>query len=196
MTWHIYPTIGSTDSFRPGQLHSDDNELRIPIESPGVPNEIRSNRTWNVLDSHRLRVQNIAVELYWLAVAVYSADIRIPRSSAFDRWTRDITLYIPTSDVDLWQGKKELIQEFLSFLTGDHWTVCIRFRNAHRPGTKVRKWRKGRSLGSNVTVSLFSGGLDSFIGAVDALSNSRLALVGHYQEGLTKSLHSAPLSGV
>lgn len=186
MTWHVYPTIGSRDLFRPEKFREGDKKLRIPIDSPGVPNEVRSSRTWGILDSHRLNVQEIVVELYRVAVAAYSADVRIPRKDAFDKWTRDMALYIPTSNVELWQSAVGLMQEFLSFLTGDHWMVHVRERKARRPSRNIKKWRKGKSL-KHSTVSFFSGGLDSFIGAVDVLSSGEgLALVGHYHEAITK----------
>jgi 7-cyano-7-deazaguanine synthase in queuosine biosynthesis len=187
MKWHVYPTIGVRDLFRPDNIRSGDRELRIPIDSSGIPNEIRSEKTWKILDSRRLKVQNVAVELYRTAVAVFSADMRILRNTAFDRWTRDIALYIPVSDIALWEDVTELIQEFLSFLTGDHWTIYVREYNALRPAFDRNEWRKGKSLGHSAA-SLFSGGLDSFIGAVDTLSTDKgIILVGHYQEGFTKS---------
>jgi len=194
MRWHVYPTIGPGDSFQPENLPNGDKKLRIPIDSPGVPKEIRSSKTWGVLDSHHLRVQDIAVELYRVAVAVYSADIRIPRNTAFDGWTRDIALYTPVSNVDLWERVAGLAQEFLSFLTGDRWTIYIRAHKAPRPGINRKEWKKGKSLKYSA-VSLFSGGLDSFIGAIDALSSGNgLALVGHYQEALTKNMQTRVFS--
>jgi 7-cyano-7-deazaguanine synthase in queuosine biosynthesis len=182
MTWHVYPTIGRRDSFRPAPIHSDDSELRIPIESSGVPHEVSTHLVWRTIDTHHLKVGEVATELYRLAVAVYTADLRIPRKSGFDRWTRDILLHVPVSDPDHWQNAAKPLEEFLSFLTGDHWTVKLRKHNAPRPPIEDKFWKQSKSLKST-TVSLFSGGLDSFIGALDGLADGEhMALVGHYHE--------------
>lgn len=187
MTWHVYPTIGRVDNFRPTHLNETDREVRIPIESPGAPNEISTHRVWEVLDLHHLTVNDTAIDLYRFAVAVYAADTRISRSAnAFDGWTRDISLHIPVTDIELWNSVKEATQDFLSFLTGDHWTINFRQLKVSRPPMNMRTWKKGGPV-SGSTVSLFSGGLDSFVGAIDALSKEdAVVLVGHYDEAITK----------
>ena len=187
MTWHVYPTIGRRDNFRPPNIRDKDREVRIPIESSGVPNEISTHKVWEILDLHHLNTNDVAVELYRLAVGVYSSDIRISRNgNAFDSWTRDIALYIPVTDIDLWDAVKDTLQEFLSFLTGDHWTIYMRQHKTSRPLKNMRAWKKGGAINGS-TVSLFSGGLDSFIGAVDAISKEEsVTLVGHYDESITK----------
>jgi hypothetical protein len=70
----------------------------------------------------------------------------------------------------------------LSFLTGDNWTFCFRRR---RTATGHSGGGAGRKLFQSV--SLFSGGLDSFIGAIDLLENGKtIALVGQHGKGSAK----------
>ena len=82
MIWHVYPTVGRRDAFRPDRFRDGDRELRVPIESPGTPQEVRTHRMWRVIDAHHLKIHDVATELYRSAVAVYTADLRIPRRDA------------------------------------------------------------------------------------------------------------------
>lgn len=183
MTWHVYPTIGQKDSFKP-EVDRDggDGELRIPIECPGDPTEVSTHRVWTEIDEKRLDVAQTAVDLYRLSVAVYTADLRIKRDHAHDGWTRDIALYAPVADPARWEQKKTTLVELLSFLTGDHWTVQIRDCAVRRPVRDAKARRRGVKV-TGPAVSLFSGGLDSFIGAVDTLAGGEpIVLVGHYHD--------------
>ncbi len=105
------------------------------------------------------------VDLLVISSAVYAADKRIQRASeAQDSWTREIDLHIPVAEPDIWSKVASDLNKMLHFLTGDRWRFFF------RPSPK-----KYRVLARNATpssalqnsVCLFSGGLDSFIGAVD-----------------------------
>lgn len=115
-----------------------------------------------------------AFDLLVLAVAAYGADTRIfRRSESQDSWTREIDIYLPVRDVALWEQSRGLLSETLEFLTGDKWRFF--FRDRPKGFTKITKRPKdgeqaefelGHKLNS---ACLFSGGLDSFIGAIDLL---------------------------
>ncbi|MBN8789782.1 MAG: hypothetical protein J0I84_22100 [Terrimonas sp.] len=128
----------------------------------------------------------VAVDLMILAAHVYAADTRISRTTeSQDTWTREIRLVVPVSDPNLWSGAVKQIVRLLNFLTGDRWSVG--FRSRPKPLAKiVEKATKGL-LGSPFTgVSLFSGGLDSLIGTIDALeSGETYLLVSHAGDGAT-----------
>lgn len=131
-----------------------------------------------------LRPSETALDLLFLATAVYIADTRINREiHAQDGWTREIDLYLPVANPDLWNSNiVDMIQKALRFLTGDIWRVNFR----PRPRGRVQLVDKTCSLlfSNPDCVSLFSGGLDSFIGAVDLIENGRIPLlVGHYYSG-------------
>lgn len=128
-----------------------------------------------------------SIDLALLAAAVTAADTRISRATeSQDLWTREIDVHVPVSDVALWTGLAPLISRTLNFLTGDHWTVSFRQRpdgfDSLAPRPKML-----RQVNSDC-VCLFSGGLDSFIGAIDLLQdNKRPMLVSHYWDGITSS---------
>lgn len=130
-----------------------------------------------------------ARDLFTFAGAVYIADKKTPRKSTADAWTRDFEVRMPVADVERWENARPALERSLGFLTGDLWT--LRFRHGlERP---ARAPRAGVAYNA---VHLFSGGLDSLIGAIDALADGqRLLLLGHHDSTLTeppqKSLASA-----
>jgi len=128
-----------------------------------------------------------AIDLAILSATVTAADTRISRQEdAQDSWTREIDLYLPVLDVDLWSGNARLIERMLQFLTGDLWRVSFRPR---QKGMKLLLDRPLKLVGTPLdTVCLFSGGLDSFIGAIDLLENGKSPIfVSHYKDASTKS---------
>jgi hypothetical protein len=126
-----------------------------------------------------------AFDLLVLAVAVYGADTRICRySESQDSWTREIDIYLPVRDVALWEKRRGLLSETLEFLTGDKWRFL--FRERPKGFTKITKRPKDDDqeeleLDDKPTAAcLFSGGLDSFIGAIDLLeAGENPLLVSH-----------------
>lgn len=109
-----------------------------------------------------------AIDLAILATLVTAADTRIARDvDAQDGWTREIDLYLPVADVERWTSMKILITRTLGFLTGDHWRLFI--RNRDREYASLVQVGEAPSDAPFTSVSLFSGGLDSFVGAIDPL---------------------------
>lgn len=132
-----------------------------------------------------LRPSETSAELALLAAAITAADTRISRrAEAQDAWTREIDLHLPVRDVTLWSGRARLIKTILDFLTGDRWNVHFR---ARLPDTCDLVPAPTKLRTANPTaVCLFSGGLDSFIGAIDLLAaDQALMLVSHYWDSIT-----------
>jgi 7-cyano-7-deazaguanine synthase in queuosine biosynthesis len=128
-----------------------------------------------------------AVDLVLLAATVTAADTRISRATeSQDTWTREIDLYVPAQDPALWTAAAPLVEKALNFLTGDVWRLFFRERHRNhrelvaRPRALVRP-----AFGS---VCLFSGGLDSFTGAIDLLAAGQIPIfVSHYWDTSTSS---------
>lgn len=133
----------------------------------------------NVLDDlKKLHIfpSEIGVDLLVFAIHVHAADTRISRSSeSQDTWTREIRVVVPVSDVDRWTGASVVLTRMLNFLTGDKWTVCFRERPV---SFKSLAYDKTNDLVGNSfdSISLFSGGLDSLIGAINDLENGKTPL--------------------
>lgn len=120
-----------------------------------------------------------ARDLLVLAAGVYAADKVALREQTSDGFTREFELSIPVAEHVRFREARETLEQALSFLTGDAWS--LRFRRI------VGAPRQQRMLAPETNgVALFSGGLDSLSGAVDLLSNDEsLVLVGHHEGGAT-----------
>jgi hypothetical protein len=126
----------------------------------------------------------IGLDLLITAAHVYAADTRVSRASeSQDTWTREIRLVVPVNDPARWNGSIPLLERMLHFLTGDRWTLGFRSRPSsftkmlptHLPQPRVPPFDG---------VSLFSGGLDSLIGAIDLLEAGKTPLlISHASDG-------------
>jgi 7-cyano-7-deazaguanine synthase in queuosine biosynthesis len=141
-----------------------------------------------VLDQLRelgLQPSERAVDLALLAAVVTAADTRLSRASASqDAWTREVDLHIPVATPTIWVPLAPLIVKTLNFLTGDRWGLYFRPRISALASlaTMPQKLRTANST----SVCLLSGGLDSFIGAIDLLAaGEEPLLVSHYWDGIT-----------
>lgn len=142
--------------------------------------------SWNAFLTHlkRLKLEptEISMDLLVVACTMYAADTRISRSIyGEDGWTRIIDLYIPVSDTDIWIAQKSILQNIFKFLTGDVWTLHFRLRSNKDLKLCPKGNRKKYKMPYQTnTVCLFSGGMDSFIGAIDLLEQNTIPLlIGH-----------------
>ena len=126
----------------------------------------------------------IGVDVLVLAAMVHAADTRISRvQTSQDAWTRELGIGVPVSDPERWNAARPLIERMLRFLTGDHWAVTFRSRPEGLPDF-VRRPIEGLQDHGFDRVALFSGGLDSLIGAIDRLEEGAFPLfVSHGGEG-------------
>ncbi|WP_198030903.1 Qat anti-phage system QueC-like protein QatC [Cupriavidus sp. amp6] len=134
-----------------------------------------------------LQPSETAVDLAVLATAVTAADTRISRDlDAQDAWTRQIDLHIPVQDCGRWTGLSPLLSTTLNFLTGDRWNIYFRPRPSGF--TSIASGPTQLRLFEPSSVCLFSGGLDSFIGAIDLLARGQTPLlISHYWDRVTSS---------
>lgn len=125
-----------------------------------------------------------AVDLMLVAAHVHAADTRIARASeSQDGWSREMRLVVPVDDPEKWTSAAPILERMLRFLTGDLWRVGFRGRPdgfatiaESRPKPLIPVDFDG--------VNLFSGGLDSLIGAIDTIKSGRTPLlVSHAGEG-------------
>lgn len=126
----------------------------------------------------------VPLDLLILAAVCYALDKSVPRSATLDRWTREFDVFMPVSNQSIWTAAREPLERALNFLSGDVW----RFTFQSMAGSCFRRpeWRsrsRPNALPRLDTVCLFSGGLDSLIGAIDLLASEQrrtVLLLGHY----------------
>ena len=146
-----------------------------------------------VHDLARMKVHptELGVDVLVLAAHVHAADTRISRTSeSQDGWTREIRLIVPVSNPDRWNVASTTFMRLLNFLTGDRWTLAFRARPSEFSAVaRQQPARLARPAFNDL--ALFSGGLDSLIGAIDALELGRSPLfVSHAGEGATSDAQS------
>lgn len=127
----------------------------------GIGGALTDLKTKNVYPSE------IALDLLVTAAQVYAADTRISRATeSDDAWTREIRVVTPVSDVARWSTASPILERMLNFLTGDRWTIQFRAR----PTRFAQITPQADLIVPSFTgISLFSGGLDSLIGAIEQL---------------------------
>lgn len=135
------------------------------------------------------RFTDEAMDLLYISLMVFCVDRSVSRKKQDDAWTRNLELYIPVKAYEKWEHCKSILVNALNFLTGDHWT--IHFRKRVTLTEDEDKYIKGRwryrcsvkRIDTDVFCML-SGGLDSFIGAINLLKDGKEPIfVSHYGGG-------------
>ena len=130
-----------------------------------------------------------ALDLLYLSLFVFGADRLIWRNNGRVAWSRDIELHVPVLAYERWNQLKYSVEDMLNFLTGDHWTIKFRPRGYVEKEIKARqRWKRVKNPNNDITkICMFSGGLDSCIGALNVLSlqknREKLLFVSHYGGG-------------
>lgn len=179
----IFGRLGPADTFQPPVA---DDTLATVLDLLDASGSLRFglNDAMRQLAAMELSPNAIGIDLITLAAHVHAADTRLNRiQTSQDSWTREIGIIVPVSDVNVWEGTTAVLERMLRFLTGDLWTVRFRpLPAAGRPNLSRRPRLTAPRTFSGV--SLFSGGLDSLIGAIDELDGGGFPLfVSHGGEG-------------
>lgn len=130
-----------------------------------------------------------SLDVLYLSLFVFGADRLILRDSGKDAWSRDIELHIPVLAYERWSKLKSSVENMLNFLTGDHWIIKFRPRDYVDEEIKARKkWERVKKYNNDISkICMFSGGLDSCIGALDLLSlqenKNKTLFISHYGGG-------------
>jgi 7-cyano-7-deazaguanine synthase in queuosine biosynthesis len=175
-TKHIIVKTLVADRFEPA--NQDGGTLTISLDQGDV-NRMVKTRLFEDLADHDLSLSNAAYDLANFALAIYTIDQVVSRKTdGFQGWSRHLIVYFPVNDKDLWDTLIHDWSDQLSFLSGDKWEFVF------RQTQEIREQEVGveRNAGGFTVVSLFSGGMDSFIGAVDLLSEgAKPFFVSHYK---------------
>lgn len=169
---------------------SMDDEFLIDDES--MEFNIANNETftytfWDKVKNIPNFISNEGLDLLYISLFVFGVDRIISRTLADDCWSRKIKVYIPVLEIDKWNQNIDLVQELLNFLSGDTW--ILEFRKRELTKLELEKKAKILNLKENnkiyKSICMFSGGLDSFIGAIDLLNSQEedILFVSHYGGG-------------
>ncbi len=182
------PLAGSTAS-SPGRpfslyLKAPGEKRRLPLkfdavvhlegpQTPGLRLHHNFRQFWPLPADKKDQVLGFLL----FALAAWSADKLAPRRARPDAWSREFVVDLPTTPA--WANLAPEMASLLNFLSGDAWSIKPREvkLDLESGETWPHPWQP-------TAVALFSGGLDSLIGAIDLLEQGRrLVLVSHYDYG-------------
>lgn len=129
--------------------------------------------------------KSISFDFFLIASIVYGIDNLLTRYEySVNGWTREIKVCFPVHNITKWNASGKILSDALNFLTGDYWDISfvkISVRSIFRDKkSKIIEYDK-----SNYQfISLFSGGLDSLVGAIDFIESlnktKQILLVSHF----------------
>lgn len=143
-----------------------------------------------------------AFDFLTIALSVVAADSFILRKTyGVDGFARPIELTISVGYAPAWIRVKNKLENLLNFLTGDTWTLAFLKHGMGAPASFEQKHLQNlEPISKADSVCLFSGGLDSFIGATDLQALGRTSVLvsrastgdQSFQDALAKLLPDFP----
>ncbi|WP_062014095.1 Qat anti-phage system QueC-like protein QatC [Aureimonas sp. AU4] len=134
-----------------------------------------------------VQIDPTAFDFLSIALAVVAADTFVDRSRhGTNGWSRELALELPLHRPEPWTAVIGDLERALGFLSGDTWRLSLLDGGRAPPGAGaiLRRHRSHIGIGRADCVSLFSGGLDSLIGAVELIRQGRRPLlVSHSYRG-------------
>lgn len=184
--WHIVIKNNEKDSFDVRVSSSEEKFILNTIQLAEAQSALGTN-IFQVLKRAKIEPTETLLDLLHFALGVYTTDQVVSRKIyGFQEWSRHLKLYMPVSKINDWEVSKDDLEQLLSFLSGDKWEIQFR-QNCVEEG-KQTKLIQSFNPDKVEAVALFSGGLDSFVGAIDLLENkTKVNFVSHYKMGVDKS---------
>lgn len=163
-----------------------DEQLQFEID--GKPKAV-SLRIGHIRKSLVLGLPNVALDLVEIAAFVYAIDSSISRGGLMDqkmgaKWYRSFHVSLPVRNLALWSAPqlKRNLEETLMFLSGDRFTFDFTQMETEE-AVPERYFEFGEeSAWQPDSVLMFSGGLDSYAGALEEIIDrkQKVALISHF----------------
>jgi 7-cyano-7-deazaguanine synthase in queuosine biosynthesis len=155
----------------------------LKIQCEGIERSFRLDLDFTSIIDFSWQPHVLGLDFLVICACVYAVDKIVPRNETEDLWTRTLEVSIPVRNRETWVTASAGLAEAISFLTGDSWS--FEFTDAPRNFSQRRSNRRVHAPGfpKSPAASLLSGGLDSFIGAINLLHKhpeAKLLFVSHY----------------
>lgn len=150
-------------------------------------------------------VPDLLIDLLEVAAYVYCADQRLVRGSdkltGFgENWRRSLRFSVPVRHLEVWQDPdvQELLVDTLGFLSDDSYEFDFRRAEAPFQPRELYFPYLIDTSAEHDDVALFSGGVDSFAGAVNEIVTlgKSVTLVGHYSSTKVRAVQEALIEGL
>jgi 7-cyano-7-deazaguanine synthase in queuosine biosynthesis len=127
--------------------------------------------------------------------SLYAADLACERGIDTD-WSRDIELHVALRNPGFWEEYRVRLETLFNRLTYDRLRIYLH----QDPDPPLPPRQQGSPFGLVDCVALFSGGMDSFVGAIDLAKQGRVPFfVSHTAGGPTRTAQrrlEAPIASV
>lgn len=163
-----------------------DEQLRFEID--GKPKAV-SLRIGHIRKSLVAGLPDVAIDLIEIAAFVYAIDSSISRGGLMDqqmgaKWHRSFEVSLPVRNLALWSEPKlkAALEETLMFLSGDRFTFHF-IQLETETSAPERYFDFGKeSAWQPDSILMFSGGLDSYAGALEEIieRKHKVALISHF----------------
>lgn len=169
MTDAAYELMGDGATVDAGVVDAGVVPLRWPV-THGTTDTVLADVGWGL--GEVAGVPDAAVDLVRIAAGAYMADRLTQRGSGF---TRRIALAVAVTDTGRWaDGAADDLERLLSWLTGDLWHLAVVQDEVPVAEPLLEPEHDA------VPTSLLSGGLDSFLGAIELLRTAdAVRFLGH-----------------
>lgn len=163
-----------------------DKPDRLPLVIDGVEHGL-SLRVDHLSRKLVSTLSDTVLDLLEIAACVYSADSAVRRGGLTDQgmgrdWRRDFHLDVPVRALNIWSrlDVQDALSRVLGFLSDDNWRFSFRKRAGSKPPQRFFAFGADGGFRPG-SVMMFSGGLDSYAGAIEELVERRetVALVSH-----------------
>lgn len=163
--------IATSDAARAKAVHGG-NTIGVALYHAGTESlpGLGGNLRFQVISQLPAPPSRQAWDFLSIALAVFAADRFVLRADSEDGWTRVISLDISVHDPDVWRPQADRLAAALRFLTGDIWFITFSGGGEEPPNFQPK-------LSDRDSVCLFSGGLDSLLGALKLLKDGKNPLL-------------------
>jgi 7-cyano-7-deazaguanine synthase in queuosine biosynthesis len=137
----------------------------------------------------------ISLDLCEIAAYVYLGDKAVSRGR-YQKWTRNLSFLVPVRHPDRWNSVKETLTNTIATLSGDN--IEFHFVPKSDNQENIAPFSvESPGFPESDCSCLFSGGLDSFAGAVYLIQQGRRPLfASHYAVGALQSVQSSLMRSI
>lgn len=175
MTLKIRPTEFTFDFTRADRVTWTHAAQDVEIPPQGTPAMFYVNDE-QIADQFSSVLTPILADLVDVAVAIHMADRLALRDRYFTNgWSRQFKVSLTVRSPERWNDVKikSTLEQLLSFLTEDTWNFSFVPRQDSKRASEIQQHLFKKILDRDVSVSLFSGGLDSLAGTTNAMAMSK-----------------------
>ena len=159
------------------------------VNSVGVNQKVELSVDFLPMYDYAKDTSSTRFDFFLISCIVYGIDNLLNRELfSLDGWAREIEVVFPVKNLSSWQGNETYLSNTLKFLTGDFWSISFEQLKTKKIFIeKDKRWSRNIPVYQKhkiKNISLFSGGLDSLIGAINTLadlqSDDKVILASHF----------------